>query len=213
MCYWRYEGSGLIAPHCKHNGPGSLQVCLPTEPHAYDEANFTYRSVTLETSASSLIPAIWFCSPPGAYKTAPFSKSLTSLLAAGCLSGETSDPCHLSALQRNSCMVVIFNSRNYAYRVFPSTGHYRHRQSTTVQPGPGRTTEQGDPGICHTILYAHKRLEPCRFLRFESKDFCTIILKCFTNIPSSQQTQSNVQTQNLQQNQQRNSKSRQKKVV
>ena len=66
-----------LPPHRKHNGPGSRQAPLPTVPHAYDEANFTYRFVTLETSASSLILAIWFCSPPGAYKTAPFSKSLT----------------------------------------------------------------------------------------------------------------------------------------
>lgn len=92
---------GLL-PHSKYNGPGSPQGPLPTMPHACDEANFTYRSVTLETSASSLIPAIWFCSPPGAYKTALFSRNLTSLLAAGCLSGGTSDPCHPSGLRRNS---------------------------------------------------------------------------------------------------------------
>lgn len=78
-----------LPPHRKHNGPGSPQAPLPTAPHAYDEANFTYRSAILETSAPSSIPAIWFYSPPGAYKTSPFSKSLTSLLAAGCLSGGT----------------------------------------------------------------------------------------------------------------------------
>jgi len=87
-----------LPPHRKHNGPGSPQASLPTVPHACDKANFTYRSVTLATSAPSLIPAIWFCSPPGAYKIAPFSKNLTSLLAAGCLSGGTSDLCHLSGL-------------------------------------------------------------------------------------------------------------------
>lgn len=102
------RGKDLVAllqalpSHHKHNGPGSPQAPLQTMPHACNDADFTYRSVTLETSASSSIPAIWFCSPPGAYKTAPFSKSWTSPSAAGCLSGGTSDPCHLSDLGRKS---------------------------------------------------------------------------------------------------------------
>lgn len=151
--------------HPKHLCPAS---------HACDEANFTYRSVTLETSASSSIPAIWFCSPPGAYKTAPFSKSLTSLLAAGCLSGGTSDPCHLSGLQRNSSgNVVRANSRNDVHRVFPSTGHLSQIQTDHCSAATsGEDSRAGRPRNlpCHTLCL-QKRLEPCRYLRLSPKTF------------------------------------------
>lgn len=128
-------------------------------PGTSDEANFTHRSVTPGISAPSLTPAIWFCSPPGAYRTAPFSRSLTSLLAAGCLSGGTSGPCHLWGLWRNrSGNVLRDSSRNDAQSGFPSTG----------QPGLRRTAEQRDPEIPHAASWSQKRLKPNMFLSLKT---------------------------------------------